>query len=264
MSMRYSGLCTDHYINQRLNLKMDLPLRRDTVLGFFDRLRREHPHLDRLKRYSNELALESSDLADAPQQWVAVRKTSLRSGVANPGDASEALAFHRGLLDVAPYYLDINGLDVEHLELLFGFDLHAQGNHDAIVFKALMAGSALGSIVERPGAVPVECQPVIGVCINQTAEQQVFLEVKTRSSSAAALSGARGSGPSGHAGEGGADSGGEAPISVYLIVRRVHPAREIARLAEVVRDMGAQGLEIVENVVVPNVLAPLRSCIMTA
>lgn len=260
MSMRYDGLCTDHYINQRLNLKMDLSLRRETVLGFFDRLRRDHPHLERFKRYANELALEASDAhADVPQQWVAVRKTSVRSGVANPPESAEALAFHRSLLEIAPYYLDITGLDIDHAELLFGFDLHAQGNHDAIVYKALMAGSALGSIVDRPGAVAVECQPVLGICINQTAEQQVFLEVKTRSSAALPLGGMRSSSSASAHDAGDAES----PISVYLIMRRMQPTRDIAQLGAVMREMGEQGLELVENVVIPSVLAPLKSCILT-
>jgi len=256
MPLSFSSLCSDFYINQRLNLKMDLPLRRDTILSLFERVRKVHPQMDRLRRYANEFALETSaaDDGQAALQWAAVRKTSLRPGVANPAGIEEGLALHRLLLEVAPFYLDINGLDLEHLELLFGFDLHAQGNHDAIVYKALLAGSPIGALADRPGAAPVECQPMLGVCLSDTPEPQTFLEVKTRSTAG---------GHYGAAGRAVRTSEEESPISVYLIVRRLAPAKDVTRLPQVMAEIAGEALEIIESVIAPNVLAPLRSCIVT-
>lgn len=253
MSPSYAALCTDHYVNQRINLKMDLSLRRETVLSLFDRIKRDHPHMDRLRRYPTEFALETTpERFGGPQQWVAVRRTSVRSGVANAETSEQTSALHRLLLELAPYYLDVTALDVEHVELLFGFDLHAHGNHDAIVCKALMAGSAVASILDRPGAVPVECQPMIGLCLNDSSQQQAFLEVKTRS----------GSGGASKRGPARLFEDQESPISVYLIVRRLGPFNDITRLPTLVDELTAQAEELIEQVVVPNVLTPLRSCIV--
>lgn len=252
MSSSYAALCTDHYVNQRLNLKMDLSLRRDTVLNLFDRIKREHPHMDRLRRYPTEFALETTPEAfGGPQQWVAVRRTSIRSGVANPEGQAQAAGLHRLLLELAPYYLDVTALDVEHVEMLFGFDLHAGGNHDAIVCRALMAGSAVASMMDRPGAVAVECQPMIGVCLDESAQHQAFLEVKTRSSP----------GSSSKRGPARMFEDQESPISVYLIMRRLGPLGDIAKLPSLVDELTEQAEELIEQVVVPNVLSPLRSCI---
>lgn len=273
MAFSYAALCSDHYVNQRLSLKMDLSLKRDTVLGLFDRLKREHPSLDRLRRLQSELALETAgEQTDALQQWVAIRRTSIRSGVANPRSANEARSLHRSLLETAPYYLDVTALDVDHVELLYGFDLQAAGNHDAIVCRALMSGSAVASILDRPGAVPVDCQPLIGLCLNDAPDHQAFLEVKTRSTGAfgAAIGGSGGVGgmrrrPLGGDADGamGAGDDTDSPISVYLIVRRVGPVREIKELPGITDELSEQAAELVEQVIVPNVLAPLRACIVT-
>jgi len=48
------ALCTDFYINQKLSLKMDLPSARETVLDMFDRVRKELPNMDRLRRYDGD------------------------------------------------------------------------------------------------------------------------------------------------------------------------------------------------------------------
>src|SRR5207244_9020672 len=98
MRNEYSAYAADFYINQRLNLKMDLSMRRDTVLSFFDRIRRDITSMDRFKRYTDELALESrpeSDASETSQQWVAVRKTSIRSGSVNPDSAEQGYKLHK-------------------------------------------------------------------------------------------------------------------------------------------------------------------------
>lgn len=166
MPTSYRALCTDFYINQRLNLKMDLPMRRDTVLALFDRIRREHSSMDKFRRYQNELALESAS-RDQGQQWLGLRKTSIRSGSVNPATAGDAYRLHRLVLETAPYYLDISPLDLDYLELLYGFDLMAAGNHDAIVYEALVAGSPLASLIDHDGAIPIDCQPILGMALTE-------------------------------------------------------------------------------------------------
>lgn len=248
MSMSYSALCSDFYVNQRVSLKMDLPMRRDTVLTMFDRVRREHPWMERFRRYNNELALESRapTAGDTPhQQWVALRKSSVRSGSVNPDTSEDAFRLHKLVLDVAPYFLDISPLDIDHIELLFGFDLVAMGNHDAMSFNALLRSSPLANFADAPGSVVLECAPVLGIALDEACSLQAQVEVKTRSSARQVRTGEY----------------REEPMSIYLTVRKYGPFDDIKDLGKVQALLIEHGEELVTTRVVPHVLMPLRNVI---
>jgi hypothetical protein len=244
MPTSYRALCDDFYINQRVNLKMDLPMRRDTVLAMFDRVRREHPWMDRFRRYQNELALECSTHQPS-QQWLALRKSSVRSGSVNPETPADAYRLHRLVLELAPYFLDIPPLDIDHLELLYGFDLLASGNHDAIVFAALMGNTPLAALADLRGGVPIDCQPLIGVGLDDSCDLQAHFEVKTRTSARQVSTG----------------EFREEPLSVYLTIRKYGPVTEIKDLPGVMSMLMEQGEELLASRVVPNLLVPIREAI---
>jgi len=249
MSENYGAICSDFYVNQRLNLKMDLPNNRETILAMFDRVRREFPNMDRFRRMEHELALESDPAAD-PQQWLAMRRTSVRTGVVSPVDPSAAYGFHKLILEIAPYFLSVSPLDIDYLELLYGFDLLAVGNHDAIVYDALLSGSPLGRMLDVPGAAPVDCQPVFGVALNDSSELQAHFEVKTRTPPAF----------SGSTREGPPDAPPE-PISVYLTMRRYGAVKDISDLVTIFKQLTTRGEELLQTRVVPNLLVPIRDAI---
>lgn len=254
MSESYGALCNDFYVNQRLNLKMDLPSSRETILAMFDRVRREFPHMDRFRRFSNELALESDgpeSPSGSPQQWLAMRRTSVRSGSVNPPAPKDAYKLHKLVLEIAPYFLSISPLDVDYVELLYGFDLLAAGNHDAIVFDALMAGpraSPLASLVDVRGAVPIDCQPLIGVSLNEACDLQAQFEVKTRTPTRAVKRGEF-----------------EAqPISVYLTLRKYGAVADVSELKDTFATLSKRGEDLLEHRVVPNLLLPIREAIASS
>lgn len=260
MRNEYSAYAADFYINQRLNLKMDLSMRRDTVLSLFDRVRRDIPAMDRFKRYTDELALESRPDADATgiggasQQWVAVRKTSIRSGSVNPESAEDGYRLHKLVLESAPYFLDISPLDIDHIEVLYGFDMMATGNHDTIVFNALFAGSPLAALVDglqmkaEQALRMVDCQPLLGVSLADEGDLQAHFEVKTRSGN--------------RHGKGNSDYR-EDPISVYLIVRKYGPCGDVKHLEAEFDALTRRGEEMLESVVLPRLLSPIRDSIVT-
>ena len=268
MRNEYSAFAADFYINQRLNLKMDLSMRRDTVLSLFDRVRKDQPHMDRFKRYTDELALESrpeilggsGEVTGATQQWVAVRKTSVRSGSVNPQSAEAGCRLHRLVLESAPYFLDISPLDIDHLEVLYGFDLMAHGNHDTIVFNALYGGSPIAAIVDGLDARHkrehklVDCQPLIGVALSDDGDIQAHFEIKTRTGGAAFAAGSS---------RGGKSDFREEPISVYLIVRKYGPFTQVDELVAVFADLTHRGQDLLDSVVLPKLLSPLRDAIVT-
>ena len=50
MSADFSSVCDEFYASSRLFLKLDMPLERETVLHFFDRIRKEFPTMSRFHR----------------------------------------------------------------------------------------------------------------------------------------------------------------------------------------------------------------------
>lgn len=234
-------------MNQKLALKLDLPRDRQTVLDLCDRVRRQYPTMTQFRRYRDELALESDPSAEE-NRWMAIRSQSVRSGAVNPRSLADAYGLHRHLLEVAPFFLGISPLDVDYLELLYGFDLATERNQDEVVFEALVAGSPLSRLLDTPGATPTDCQPMLGMTIRDgtgrksTGDIEATFEVKTRAG--------------GHDG-GNGEAGGE-PISVYLTMRQYGPVSEVKDLVKVLGVLARRGEELVETRVVPNLIVPIR------
>jgi hypothetical protein len=78
-----------------------------------------------------------------------VRSNNIRSGVVNPPNLAEGYGLHKHVLEVAPYFMNISPLDVDYVELLFGFDLQAGGNQDAIVAEAIYGAPPGGRATAR-------------------------------------------------------------------------------------------------------------------
>lgn len=244
MSDSYGALASDFYVNQRLNLKMDLPTERETVLNMFDRVRKEFPTMERFRRYQSELALES-DGADGPQRWIALRKTSIRSGAINPETPEEGYRLHQLVLETAPYFLSISPLDIDFLELLYGFDLMCSGNHDAVVFDALFGSSPLAALADQRQTIPLDCQPVFGVSLSDDMSLQAHFEVKTRTPK-----------PTGRDGETAAE-----PISIYLALRRYGSVKDVSELPGVLQTLTRHGEELIQSRVIPTLVQPIRQAI---
>jgi hypothetical protein len=243
MPLSFRALCSDFYINQRLSLKMDLPMRRDTVLTLFDRVRKQHPWMDRFRRYKNELALESTPRGGTgAQHWLALRKSSVRSGSVNPETDDEAFGLHKLVLELAPYFLDISPLDIDFIELLYGFDLSSGGNHDGAVYRALLADSPLGHLADLAGATVIDCAPIVGIILDEPAGFQAHFEVKTRSPGRGA-------------------EGAEAPLSIYLTVRRNGPIGDLKDIPAFTQSLIEKGEELISSRVVPHLLVPIREAL---
>ncbi|HZW10911.1 MAG TPA: hypothetical protein VFF69_13500 [Phycisphaerales bacterium] len=241
MTANYGAFCTDYYVNLKLGLKLELPKGRDTVLSLFERVRRQYPGMTEFRKYKEELALESPT-STSPHRWVAVRSSSIRAGVVNPSGVSEAYRLHRCVLDISPYFLSISPLDVDYVELLYGFDIAASGNHDSVVAETLLGNSPLASLLDIEQARPIDCQPVLGFVLPSGAE--AYFEVKTRPGNDSKR-----------------DSSDE-PISVYLTLRRHGPIGELKQLGEILDELITHGEELVEGRVIPTLVNPIRNAIV--
>ena len=244
MATSFGALCTDFFINQKLALKMDLPSERETVLHFFDRMRKSLPAMNRFKRYDGELALESAR-KEASYHWLALRRNSIRTGHVNPDSMQDALDYHRFVLELAPYHLTISPLDVDYLELLYGFDLECKQNHDAVIFDALFADTPLAGLMPEEPRRVLDVQPVFGMSLSDSGDTQAYFEIKTRPKSR------RGSSRR-YAGE---------PISLFLTVRKYGPIEDLKNLGSLITELNEQCEELATEKLIPDLLTPISRVI---
>lgn len=240
MSTSFGALCTDFYINQQLVLKMDLPGERETILHLFEQVRKSVPSMDRFRRYDDELALESR--RDTEYRWLALRRNSVRTGHVNPQSMSDGYELHKLILQIAPYHLSISPLDVDYVELLFGFDLECADNHDEVVYEALFAHTPVESLLKLPGsqeARKVDVQPTFGVSLNRKGDLQAYFEVKTRSRRR------------GHS------RSREEPISILLTIRKYGPIDSVKQLLTTFDVLKEQAEYLAADQVVPHLLTPI-------
>lgn len=239
MPSSYRALCSDFYLNSRLSVRMELPENREPVLELFERVRRAYPSMSSFRRYKDELALESTQ-DSVPHRWMAIRKSSVRAGVVNPSDEDAMISLHRTVSEVSPYYLSISPLDLESIELLWGFDLSAKGNHDEIVANAMLSGSPLASVIDSEGLSMRECQPSVSMTLDSDRGRiESTIEVKTRTGEP--VSGER-----------------DEPISLYVTMRMSDPVTDLKELPARFDTLAEHGRGVVDGIVLPNLLMPLR------
>lgn len=184
MGMPFGALCDEFYTSTRLYLKLGLGLDRETVLHFFDSLRREFPSLQKLRRRDDGgLVLEEESSEEGTRRWIRIEEGALRFGCHNPEDPADFRRLGERVLEVAPYHLTLNELDYDHLESVHGFDLEYRGNHDQLVFETLLADHPLAGLLndERVAHV-IDCQPFFGMALAPDCDMQAYVELKSRTS----------------------------------------------------------------------------------
>ena len=92
MSDGPGAVCDDFYVTSRLFLKLDMNLERETILHFFDRLRKEYPSLNKLRRPDGgSLVLEEEPNERGSRRWIRLDTRSLRFGHFAPPDVGNSL-----------------------------------------------------------------------------------------------------------------------------------------------------------------------------
>jgi hypothetical protein len=244
MSTSYGALCTDFYLNQKLAVKMDLPAERETILHFFDQVKKTRPGMNRFRRYEGELALESPR-KEAAYQWLAIRRSSIRTGSVNPATMQEAFDLHTMVLQQAPFHLTVSPLDVDHLELTLGFDLECERDHDDVVYEALYGPRPIVDLAGIPDARPLDVQPVFGVSLSDNGDTQAYFEVKTRHRTRRGKS-ARYQ---------------HEPISIFLTLRRYGPLDNLKQLPIWLKTLAGHAETLTNERLVPDLLQPISRLI---
>lgn len=182
MSMYFGAMCDEFLVTTRLHLKLGLPDNRETLLHFFDRLAKEFPSMDRLRRRNDGGLVLESDPEEARQMWVRLDTTCLRFGQTNPQDVASTRRLAEAVFEHAPYHLSLTHLDIDRMEQVYSFDLDFVGNHDQLVAETLYAEHPLSALTNSDQALHViECQPCIGIALSPNCEQQAYVELRSRS-----------------------------------------------------------------------------------
>ena len=119
---KYLAESDDFYVNVNLNTEMELPTGRDTVLHFFEQMKKRYPDLRNFStREEGDLVLEGNKEEES-YRVLAIEPRRLCSGHVNPPSLEDAYAQHELVLELAPHLLTISVLDCEALDVMFGFD----------------------------------------------------------------------------------------------------------------------------------------------
>lgn len=248
MSATFDAACDDFHVSSRLFFKLDMSLERDTVLNFFDRIRRELPMLAKFRRRDDGcLVLEEEEAVDNPaRRWVRLEPGSLRFGHFGPPDTSTVRRMAEVILEHAPYHLTFSELDFDHLEVVYGFDLEYCGNHDQMVAETFYADSRLaGFALADEASHTIEAQPYLGVALTPDCDLQAYVEIKSRTSTFEVRAGEYET----------------QPISVYLTVRRYWGPSATGTLLEIQRMLFDVADDLAATRVVPAFVTPLAEAI---
>lgn len=245
MSNPYAAFCEDFYVNMRLGSQLALPNSRETLLHFFERVQRAYPAMTRFRKNDNgEFNLEE-DRGSQAYRWVSLEPKRLSAGHVNPASYEESLKLHSLLLDMAPHHLGISPLEIDYLDVLFGFDLAFGGNHDEIIAESLFPESPLTCLTDEIGARAVDFQPTVTVALSEDCRLQARIDIVTRTNSYQVRTG---------------DYSDEV-ISVYLIVRRYWGDRPKEPMHKLIEQMAEKADQLCTNYIVPRVLRPISSAI---
>ncbi len=229
----------------RLGSQMPLPTQRETLVHFFEQVQKPFSTIFRMRKpEGNEFSIEEERSGNS-YRWVSVEPTRLTAGHVNPVDVAAALKLHQWILEVAPYDLGVRPIEIDYLDILFGFDLNFSGNHDEIIAESLFPGSPMACLLDLPGGRAIDFQPTATVAISDDLRLQARIDVVTRTNTFQVRNG---------------EFNDEA-ISVYLIIRRFWGDRPKTSLAEMVPELAAHAEQLATSHVLPNIVRPIGSAI---
>ena len=164
---RYNSVSDDYYVNMNLNTEMELPQSRETVLHFFEQVKKSYPSMKNFySRERGEFVLEE-DKDKGEYRWASIENRRVCSGYVNPPNPEEALAQHAMILDLVPYTLSMSPLDCESLNVMYGFDFNFRGNHNQLLADALGILPAFERMTHMPGATILAAEPSIQFALDE-------------------------------------------------------------------------------------------------
>ncbi len=241
----YGAMSDDFYVNMNLSTEMDLPQGRESILHFFDQVRRRYPQIANFySRDKQEFVLEEEKTSGA-YKWVSVEPKRVNSGSVNPATFDEAIEQHQQILELVPFELYAHPLDCEALSVMVGFDFNYRGNHNEILAEAIGISPGLERFQNVPYGRLLSVEPAIQFALDEECRTQCRVSFESRTTAYHVRTG----------------EFGEEQISVYMTVRRYDSlgpnesyVDEFNRLSGLCRDL-------IDEYLVSNVLQPLQQAI---
>lgn len=241
----YGTLCDDFGVYTYLNTVMPLPNERETVLHFYETLRKSFPNMTHFYvRESGEQVLEE-DKELGSYRWITLEPRRLGSGFVNPPTLESADSQHEHVLELAPYHLNVSHIDCDALDVLFAFDFVYHGNHDEVVAEALGLSNTLDTFLAVPNAKIINFEPSIMLGLDEQLRLQARLSIETRTNAYQIRTG----------------QFGEEPISVYFTVRQYAGDPNQRSFVESYRNQRQLCQELIDNHIIPSVVRPLAQAI---
>ncbi len=241
----FAAFCDEFYVNTRLFVKLDLNPARDSLLHFFEQIRKAFPTMTRLRRRDDGAYMLDEDANDRGRRFVRVDTHAVKFGNFSPPDSDTVGALAETVLTQAPYALSLSDLDYDYMEVAYSFDLEYRGNHDELVCDTLFADHPFMRALMGDGRGVIDCQPFFGVATAPDCEQQVYLELKGRTSTFEVRTGEYEA----------------SPLSVCLTTRRYWGFPTDKDLIRTHRDLVETGEQIATDRVVPHIVQPLAAAI---
>ena len=141
--------------------------------------------------------------------------------------------------------LGISPVEIDYLDVLFGFDLGFSGNHDEIIADSLLCDSPLTCLTEEEGAKPVDFQPTVTVALSDDCRLQARIDVVTRTNSYQVRTG----------------DYSDDVISVYLILRRYWGDRPKEPMEKLFASMAERADQLCDAHILPRVVKPISAAI---
>jgi hypothetical protein len=242
---RFNCDSDDFYVNIHLNTEMELPNNRDTVLHFFEQMRKRYPEMRNFyARENGDLVLES-DKDQESRRWMAIEPRRLCSGHFNPETLEDSFRQHELVLEAAPHLLTISLLDCEALDVMFGFDFRFDGNHDEVVAEAIGVGHGLEGIFELPRARVINYEPSLTLALDESCQLQCRVAIETRSTGYQVRT----------------QEFGDDQISVYFTVRQYWGSGPDMTFLDSMHKQREVGEDILQKAVIPRIVRPLAQVI---
>jgi hypothetical protein len=176
----YSSLCDDFYLDMYINTELDLPTERDTILSFFERIRKQFPSMGCFfRRENNEFCLEE-DRDHGQYRWVCLETDRIGSGVVNPSSFEMAYQQDLLVLELIPYMLSVSNLDIDSLDVTMAMDFDCTGSHDEVIAEALLSQSAFNCLLDLPRARPIGCSPAMIVALTEDERLQSRISIESK------------------------------------------------------------------------------------
>jgi len=241
----YGAFSDDFYINLILTTEMELPKGRESILHFFEQIRRRYPKLQNFySRDKNEYVIEEEKDAGS-YRWVSTESKRINTGHVNPPDADVVDDLNRTVLELIPYDLSVSPLDCESLSVVFGFDFAYRGNHNEMIADVIGVAPGLQPFLNVPYGKVLSHEPAIQFALDEECRTQCRVSFESRTNAYQVRT----------------SDFAEEQLSVYLTVRRYDSLGPNDTYAAEYDRLVALGRDLVDEYLVASILKPLQDAI---